>query len=104
MEKSSVISVVKPQGERRTYSGRQPEETLSSLLIYYRLQRVGNNMQNEIGRTQSTKTDVLGEADGRVATHTRKGETGFAVGGLISTRFPGEQIVALTVSYRVHLA
>lgn len=36
-------------------------------------------MQNEIGRTQSTKTDVLGEADGRVATHTRKGETGFAV-------------------------
>lgn len=44
MEKSRVISVVKPQGERRTYSGRQPEETLSSLLIYYRLQRVGNNM------------------------------------------------------------
>lgn len=72
MEKSSVISVVKPQGERRTYSGRQPEETLSSLLIYYRLKRVGNNMQNETGRAQSSKTDVLGEADGRAGGNTYK--------------------------------
>jgi hypothetical protein len=60
-------------------------------------------MQDETeGRTQSTKTNMLGEADGRMSTHTRKGEKGFVVAN--SHQNPGEQMVVLTVSYRVCLA